>query len=372
MTSGKRAVIVCSQDPFANGVKPKEIEKYLKSNGYDSVLLFNSGAISRLGGAGIRRRLPGLNVKKVELYLCEGLLVVLSKFGTSARRAATSLLLWRVLVLRGQVLGFVLRSRGNFDLLICESNLDTALTLADRIADVQILDLPSPFAEEQLFGGLLSQAGYERVRKVEIAAYAAADYLSFHWHTYADYVRDKKYQGNNFLALTYGTNPKLKLAKYDDHPKIVYLGFLGDYWVNLPLLAQLCKLCPHLEVYGGPEPPASLGINYKGYAPSTDVVANYQFGLVTISDDELRRHSFSSKHLEYASYGLPVLTPVWRKDEALCGSSIYYTAENFLAQVRGASMRQEWERLHAAALKDAERFSWPSALKALDFQPRPS
>ncbi|WP_097189679.1 hypothetical protein [Caballeronia arationis] len=264
-----------------------------------------------------------------------------------------------------------LRSEGHFDLLICESNLDTALTLAERISDVQILDLPSPFAEEQLYGGHLSRAGYEKLRKVEIAAYAAADYLSFHWHTYADYVRENKYGGDNFISLSYGTNPKLKRAKYDDHPRIVYMGFLGDYWVNLPLLGTLCKLCPYLDVYGGPEPPASLGINYKGYAPSTDVVANYQFGLVTVSDDELRRHSFSSKHLEYVSYGLPVLTPAWRRDEALCGSSIYYTAENFLERVRNAAAEQEWERLHAAALKDAERFSWSNALKALDFQATP-
>jgi len=179
-------------------------------------------------------------------------------------------------------------------------------------------------------------------------------------------VRQKKYNGNNFLPITYGTHKKTLQARYSEQPRIIFLGYLGGYWVNLPLLSRLCKLYPNLDVYGGPEPAASLGINYKGYAPSTDVIAEYQFGLITISDDELRQHSFSSKHLEYISYGLPVLTPAWRQDAALDDSSIYYTADNFIEQVERASTREAWESLHAAALRDAARFSWDNALKALD------
>lgn len=366
MTQEKRAVIICSQDAFANGIKPKELEAYLKRNGFSSVLRFDSGKLSRLAKTGVRRLLPALHPLKLQLYLHEALLAVAVKMGGSACLSATSGLLWRIMMLRGKVLGKTLRARGHFNLLICESNMDQTVTLGKRVADVQILDLPSPFAEEMLFGGELTPAGYEKLRDVEVASYTAADYLSFHWHTYADYVRQKKYDGSNFLPITYGTHEKTKLARYSEQPRIIFLGYLGGYWVNLPLLSRLCKLYPKLDVYGGPEPDASLGINYKGYAPSIDVIADYQFGLVTISDDELRQHSFSSKHLEYISYGVPVLTPAWRRDAALDDSSIYYTADDFIEQIERASTREAWESLHAAALKDAARFSWDNALRALE------
>ncbi|GGD82570.1 hypothetical protein [Caballeronia grimmiae] len=366
MTQEKRAVIICSQDAFANGVKPKELETYLKRSGFTSVIRFDSGKLSRLAKTGVRRLVPALHPLKMALYLHEAVLAVAVKMGGAACHSATSSLLWRIMVLRGKVLQTTLRESGHFDLLICESNMDQTVTLGKRVADVQILDLPSPFAEEMMFGGEFTQAGYDKLREVEVASYTAADYLSFHWHTYADYVRQKKYNGNNFLPITYGTHKKTLQARYSEQPRIIFLGYLGGYWVNLPLLSRLCKLYPNLDVYGGPEPAASLGINYKGYAPSTDVIAEYQFGLITISDDELRQHSFSSKHLEYISYGLPVLTPAWRQDAALDDSSIYYTADNFIEQVERASTREAWESLHAAALRDAARFSWDNALKALD------
>lgn len=372
MTQEKRAVIICSQDAFANGVKPKELEAYLGRNGYTSVIRFDSNKLSRLAKTGIRRLLPAPQLLKLQLYVHEAVLAIAVHIGGATCKAATSNLLWRLMVLRGKVLQKTLRDKGHFDLLICESNLDETVTLGERVADVQILDLPSPFAEELRFGGELSDAGYTKLRDVEVESYAAADYLSFHWHTYADYVRQTKYNGTNFLPITYGTHKKSKLARYGKQPRIIFLGYLGGYWVNLPLLSQLCKLYPMLDVYGGPEPDASLGINYKGYAPSTDVIAEYQFGLITISNDELRQHSFSSKHLEYISYGVPVLTPAWRRDTALDDSSIYYTAEDFLEQVARASTEAAWESLHAAALKDAARFSWDNALKALDVSPKPS
>ncbi|SAL82263.1 hypothetical protein AWB74_06206 [Caballeronia arvi] len=365
MSGSKRAVIICLQDAFANGIKPKEIESFLKRHGYSSVLIFESGKISRMAKTGFRRRLPAMQPLKLELYFYEAILALAKRLGSPIDRVAKSGLLWRMTLIRGRVLQKVLAEHDKFDLLICESNPDEAVTLGDRIATVQILDLPSPFAEELFYGKELNISGYERLKSVEVAAYAAADHLSFHWHTYADFVREKKYCGDNFLPITYGTHRKTRIARYNEQPKIIFLGYLGGYWVNLELLAQLCKLCPSLDVYGGPEPPADLKINYKGYAPSTDVIADYQFGLVTISNDELRRHSFSSKHLEYISYGVPVLTPAWRKDTALDDSSIYYTTDNFLDQVRCASSVRAWEALHASALRDAARFSWDAALKDL-------
>ena len=101
------------------------------------------------------------------------------------------------------------------------------------------------------------------------------------------------------------------------------MGYLKGYWNNIPLLARLSQKY-EIDVYGGPKPPKKYGLNYRGYTPNTDILAEYQFGLITITDDPLRRSSFSSKHLEYMNYGLPVLTPDWRKDPNLDDFSIYY------------------------------------------------
>ena len=145
------------------------------------------------------------------------------------------------------------------------------------------------------------------------------------------------------------------------------MGLLNGYWVNLPLLSELCKRYPNIDVYGGPEPPKHYGINYKGYAPSKDVIAEYQFGLVTISDDPLRKSSFSSKHLEYLSYGLPVLTPSWRQDSLLEGGSIYYNDSDSLGEeIHEYLNADEWIKKSNMSLAIAKKMSWDNALVGLD------
>jgi hypothetical protein len=201
----------------------------------------------------------------------------------------------------------------------------------------------------------------------EADAYGMADALSFHWHTYTDFVKKIKYNGSNMIDMGYGTNKKSQVARYSQEPRVIFLGLLEGYWVNISLLEQLCKAYPNIDVYGGPQPPKHLNINYKGYAPTLDVMAEYQFGLTTITDDELRKNSFSSKHLEYISYGLPVFTPSWRRDKKLDANSIYYNdADDFLKQLKKYSTNEMWSKKHEAALASSNEFSWSNAFIALD------
>jgi hypothetical protein len=86
---------------------------------------------------------------------------------------------------------------------------------------------------------------------------------------------------------------------------------------------------------------------------------------VTISDDPLRRLSFSSKQLEYYSYGLPVLVPAWRTDPVLAPGSVTYTEETFLDQVATLQDPAVWEATSARALTLARALSWDSALRPL-------
>jgi hypothetical protein len=370
--SARRAVVVHLPDAFANGEKPKRIKEFLEAHGY-VVDPCPTGSLSRLGTGPLTGRLPGASPAAALAYALEAVFAVCVGRGGKAAKRAVAFSQEHLIRLRGGLLARRLRGRG-YDLLICESNLDQGVFLRERVARVQVLDLPAPYAEELFYGGHVDGAGLSRLRKLEQQTYARADHLAFHWHTYREFVRATKYDGPNFLELGYGAPPPTahqRLARYAETPRIAFLGYLSGYWVNLPLLERLCELYPHIDLYGGPPPTGPLARHYKGYSPDSegrsgkDVLADYQFGLVTITDDELRRHSFSSKHLDYISYGLPVLTPAWRRDTLLDASSVYYTAETFLERLGESSAEAAWRAKSAAALDTAAKSGWDTALRPL-------
>lgn len=371
MSEAGQAVIVFFPDAYANGEKPRRIQRFLEEHGY-RVHPHPTVALTRLGTGAIARKLPGPAPAALLGYFFEALFLLSSgRRGGAAKRVA-GYAQERVIRLRGRLLARRLRGTG-YDLLICESNLDAGLFLHPRVATVQVLDIPAPFAEELYYGGVLDDAGLARLRRLEQRIYAAADHLAFHWHTYSEFVKSVKYDGPNFLEIGYGapTPTTAARARHSEHPRIVFLGFLQGYWVNLPLLEQLCELYPDIDIYGGPPPTGPLARHYKGYSPDTatasgkDVLAHYQFGLVTITDDELRRHSFSSKHLDYISYGLPVLTPDWRRDSLLDSSSVHFTPETFLMRLKEFGDEAAWRAKSDAALATAERLSWDRVLRPL-------
>lgn len=117
-------------------------------------------------------------------------------------------------------------------------------------------------------------------------------------------------------------------------------------------------------MYGAPAPPKKYGINYKGYA-HPDVLSKYQFGLVTITKDRLRRWGFSAKHLEYLSYGLPVLVADWRKNLHLLKGSIPYNEKDFLGKIKKYSDKKEWQKMSDLAYKQSKKYSWDGVLEPL-------
>ncbi len=357
--------MITRRDLYANSVKPRHMKEFLVSRGYqvDECDSLGAGRSQTLGVP-----VPRLSRNAICLYLYELLWALVRAALQSATlkplRSAQGHLLSRIIRLRGSVVASELAS-GGYQAAICESSLDQAVFLGPRIADLQILDLPVPWVDELYYGGELTDATYRTLSMLQRDCYAAADRLSFHWSTYADYVKRSDYHGDNWLNCTYGVSKKNERAKFALPPRIIFLGNLEGYWVNLPLLKELCRICPELDVWGGPNPGPNAGLNYRGYAGDLDVLANYQFGLITITDDPLRCSSFSSKHLEYASYGLPVLTPVWRKDEILGPSSIYYRADNFLDAVASFSSETSWSGKSKQSLAVAEKLSWSVAFREL-------
>jgi hypothetical protein len=249
------------------------------------------------------------------------------------------------------------------DALICMNDNDSYVLTKD-LGCLKIFSCSSPWIDEMYFGGQLSRADYHKLRELELEIYKNADYLSFHWESYTNYVRRNIYDGSNIFIMNCGCSPKTNRAKWANHPRIVFIGYLKGYWNNIPLLAKLGHEYD-IDVFGGPAPAPDLGLNYKGYAPSTDILADYQFGLITISKDRLRQNSFSSKHLQYLSYGLPVLTPDWRKDHLLETASIGYNETTFLERIGDYSDLEKWESMSEKCYQQSLKWTWEIQLQPL-------
>jgi hypothetical protein len=251
-------------------------------------------------------------------------------------------------------------------LVICESPYDAGVLTRPTSART-LYDAPAPWADEVLYQGMLTGGQYTKLRRLELHLLEGADRAAFHWESYTRYaLQHYGISGHNLLTLNFGCVPSADRARFSDPPRGVYIGDLSAYFNDTPLLARLAALYPHIDVYGGPPPDPRLGLNYLGYAPSLDILQQYQFGLVTCSKDALRREGFSSKHLQYLAYGLPVLVPAWRQHLDLLRGSVPYTEETFLSVVEEMNDQKRWQATSDEAYNQALRLDWEETLRPLE------
>jgi hypothetical protein len=333
----RKILMLCLTDEFANGVWASETKKVLQAKGYAvNVLDKSQGLLSTyLDNILLSKRMPK-SIKGKCYY-------------SHLKRRAQNL---EVRIIRERP-----------DAVICLDPWDSYVLTRD-LRCLKIFCNPTPWIDELYFGGELNQAWYKKLRDLELEIYENTDYLSFHWENYTNYVRKNIYNGSNIFIANMGCNPKVKRAKWTSPARVVFIGFLGGFWNNLPLLARLSRQY-HIDIFGAPTPGRSLGLSYKGYALTTEILADYQFGLVTISMDKLRRSGFSSKHLEYLSYGLPVLTPEWREDPLLDAISIKYNESNFLDKIGEYSNQAKWETMSERCYQQSLRWTWETQLEPL-------
>jgi hypothetical protein len=230
-----------------------------------------------------------------------------------------------------------------------------------------LYDCPCPWADELYFEGRLTRRQHAQLRAKETTLFEQVDHLAFHWESYARYALEQYgISGENLMRLDFGCRPSAHRAQFADPPRIVYLGNLSARFNNPELLARLSKQYEHIDVFGGPPPDPRLGLNYLGYSPSIDILNEYQLGLVTCSTDELRQQGFSSKHVNYLAYGLPVLVPDWRRHLDLLEGSLPYNEESFLSVVNSMADEARWQSLSDQAYDQAVRLDWDATLGPLD------
>ena len=365
-SEGKRVLIVCEADGFANGQKPVEIARFLRQRGHQ-VEMVNTYYLSRLSDSSDSpmRKLPHPSPKRFGLYLVQLAQLLLTRRWRWGKRHLSYHLLRADLLIRRSLLRRLLRL-DDFDMVIGEHPIDSELTTVPTSARM-LYDCMTPWADELYFEGMLTESQHRRFRQQEAHVLEAADLISFSWETYAPYtVRNYGIRGDNFLQMNWGCVPvaEEKRVRFAGRPRIVFLSSLSSNFINLPLLSRLSKLYP-IDVYGGPPPDPSLELNYLGWA-HPEVIGDYQIGLITISTDELRREGFSAKNMQYIAHGLPVMLPVWRNHMEAIRGCVQYDEDTFLECVERLSDPDEWQRVSDEAYAQAQELTWDKTLQPLE------
>ncbi|HLD82014.1 MAG: hypothetical protein A2785_02645 [Candidatus Chisholmbacteria bacterium RIFCSPHIGHO2_01_FULL_49_18] len=250
------------------------------------------------------------------------------------------------------------------DCVICGVEEDM-MTLHHPLNDaLKIYDLPTPFADEVNYGGTQPSTIIHELERIEKTTLVKSHFFCANWMTYTKFL-EKKYRVRNSIRAPSGCETAKRYARFKGNPEIAFVGNLDGYWTNLPLLQNLCKISNFpINIYG-PKRRPHIKLPYKGYLKKHSHLADYQFGLITITNDPLRKIGFSAKHLLYVSYGLPVLCPIWRQDKTLEPATIYYNKHNFNERVRKYCTETLWREKHEAAMRLARQMPWRKTLRPL-------
>ncbi|MCD7443346.1 hypothetical protein K4B79_34665 [Streptomyces lincolnensis] len=361
----RRVLIVAQLDGYANSVKPLAIERYLRDHGHDVHMAdtYCLARASRTPGS-LGRLLPGSpRPLKLMLYANDVASKLLTRRWGFGRRHLSRHVLLTDHRLRRRILSRDL-ALDDFDLVICETPYDAGVLKTATSAQT-LYDCPNPWADEVLNEGRLTARQHRKFRHWEKDFLESMEYLSFSWETYGRYAQAQYgLSGNNFLQLNWGCTPSPERARFAGPPRVAYLGSLAGQFINLPLLSRLTRLYPHIDVYGGPPPDPSLGLNYRGYA-TAEILRDYQFGLITCTRDPIREEGFSAKHLHYLAYGLPVLVPGWRRNLDLLQGSVPYSEDDFVSVVEALSDEEKWRTVSDKAYDQARRLDWNRTLQPL-------
>jgi hypothetical protein len=258
--------------------------------------------------------------------------------------------------------------RGSYDLVI-GLGPDASYVLTRNLSARKILDTPNvAFLERyHAIGADLNEVELSYRKEIEI--YKAADHILIHHEILTRFVRRHVYDSDKVATVRMGCTPRVRPAQFSTSPRIVYAGSYG-YIQDPFLLALLSGQSPWpIHCYGSRDPNRSFlpaRLDFRGYAPTLDVLADYQFGLVTVSADRLRRASPSTKFAYYFAAGLPVFFPEWMEEGHTYEAAIPYTENGFARTVQDAAGdERKWRELSEKATAIAGELSWEKVLRPL-------
>lgn len=257
---------------------------------------------------------------------------------------------------------------GRYDAVIARLQ-PVAYTLTRALQCLKIFDVANVAYLELYHSWNADLSELDVLYDKELAIYGSADYILSPHEIWSQFFRQHVSAADKVVTARLGCHPVARRAAYAWPPRLVYAGSY-DYIQDPYLLAMLAAQSPfEVHCFGSRDPnyrflPTRL--NYRGYAASMDFLADYQFGLITVSCDRLRRHSPATKFPYYFAHGLPVLFPEWMKEGHTYEAAVPYTEDNFVETVRRVGADQaEWRRLSNAAVHTAATLSWDIVLEPL-------
>ena len=260
--------------------------------------------------------------------------------------------LWSEMQLRGSIIKKIIQKNPP-DILICQNPQDILCLIGLNPHIFTVYDSPTIFFQETKFENIYSQSDIQKIKLAEKIIFKNAKLISFHWQTFFDLAKNYHLSINNPVIANWSCPVTSSSLFSHQNNKIVHIGKLNSNWVN-PQLLQNLQNQSHLpiDIFSYEKPDFRYNsLQYKGFLKNIEKLSQYKFGLITISDNNLRNQGFSAKHLTYIAYGLPVFCPEWRQDKLLSSATIYYNESNFNQLVKKYSNPLFWQKKHAAALK---------------------
>jgi hypothetical protein len=244
-----------------------------------------------------------------------------------------------------------------------------AMTRLDRSA-LRIFDCANIGFFEAYHGWNADLAELEREYAKEMEIYHAADYVLMPHQLLADFFSQYVLDSPKVKTVRLGCYPAARTASYSASPRLVYAGSYS-YIQDPYLLSLLTAASPYpIECYGHRNPNFSFlpaRLEYRGFGDAIDFLADYQCGVITVSQDRLRRHSPSTKFAYYFAYGLPVLFPEWMEEGHSYAAAVPFSEATFASQARRVcSDRGAWQTLSEAAGAAAKELTWDHVLQPLD------
>jgi hypothetical protein len=244
-----------------------------------------------------------------------------------------------------------------------------ALTRLDA-STLRIFDCANVAFFEAYHGWNADLSEIERDYTKEMEIYQAADHVLMPHQLLVEFFKRHVFDSPKVTAVRLGCYPASRVAGYSASPRLVYAGSY-NYIQDPYLLSMLSAASPYpIDCYGQKDPnysflPARLA--YRGFGEVTDFLADYQSGLITVSQDRLRRHSPSTKFAYYFACGLPVLFPEWMEEGHAYTAAVPYSERSFDAQARRVcGDRRTWQTLSDAARATAAELTWDRVLQPLE------
>jgi hypothetical protein len=260
--------------------------------------------------------------------------------------------------------------RGHYDVVIGR-NAPIAYVLAQDVPGLKILDMANVTALELYHSSGWDDAELIETWEKEQEIIRSADVVCVHHSLLERFIRKYIIDDPKIITVRMGCDAfeSNRRARYCADARFVYAG--SYYYFQDPfLLSWLTKISPFpIDCYGSRNPQYPFlphPLNYRGFGKTLGFLADYQAGVITVSQDRLRRHSPSTKFAYYFSAGLPVLFPEWMMEGHEYEAAVPYTEDNFCDVARALIADPvRWQRLSDAALVLAGQLRWDKVLQPL-------